>query len=104
MHPNKTGPSGMRGEPGFGAPYDIHPAPFHSSPTRLGLGMFGKVVVEIESAIKARRQTPAIQDYRPDEGRGLVAPHFEKLSPGDVRRRKRHGEIGDAMIARQQAG
>ena len=55
VDPNKMRAGGMRGHPGFRMLHNFHAAPLYPSPARLGLRMLGEVVVEIESAIQARR-------------------------------------------------
>ena len=66
--------------------------------------MRGKVVVEIESAVEAWSQGLAVEDDRADEGGGVISVLLQQLCQRGMARRQRHGKIGDAMRAGQQAG
>ena len=84
--------------------HDVLPAALYSSPARFCLGLRRKVVVEIEAAIQARGQGLAVEDDRADESGGVIAVLLQQLGQRRMRRRQRHGKIGDAMRAGQQAG
>ncbi len=65
--------------------------------------MRGKVIVEIESAVEAGSQRLAVENDRADEGGGAISVPLQQLGQRGMARRQRHGKIGDAMGAGQQA-
>ena len=104
MDPDKMRAGGMRGHPCFRVLHYIRAAAFHPAPTRFCLGLRRKVVIEIEAAIQTRGECVAVQNDCPDEGRGVIALRLQQGCQSRMRRRQRHGKIGDAMTAGQQAG
>ena len=94
----------MRRDPGLGMLHNVHPAPLHASPARLGLRMLGEIVVEIEAAIQARRQSLAVENDRADKGGGVVAVLLHQFRQSRMGRRQRYGKIGHAVAAGQQSG
>src|SRR5439155_23527562 len=104
MNPNKSGAGGMRRKPGFSMLNHIHATALDTSPARLAIGMFGKVVVEIEPAIEARGERLCVENDRPDECPSVIALPFQQLCPSCMAGGQGYSKIGDAMRTRQQPG
>ena len=103
VYPHKARIRSDAVEPSFGVLDDRHGAAFDAAPTLLGVGLGWEVVVEVKAAIQAGSERAAIENDRSDEGRGLVSLLLQKFGPGDVLRRERNSEVGDAVDARQEA-
>src|SRR5271155_3109704 len=68
MHPNKVWSGSVLIEPGFGVRDDLHPAALDASPAFFGIGLDGKVIVEIEAAIEAGSKRVAVENHGSNEG------------------------------------
>src|SRR5262245_28952831 len=97
MHPNEVWPDRMRRQPGLRMLNNLHPTPFYSSPSRLGLRMLRKVVVVIESAIESGRQSFAVENHRAYECSRAISILPQKLGPGGMTGCERNRKIGYAM-------
>lgn len=62
----------MRIEPGFRVLLYLHASAFEASPPGLSCGLLWKIIVELEAAIEAGRETLAVQDHGANERRGMV--------------------------------
>lgn len=104
MDPHEARAGLVLGEPRFGIGNDGLGAAFDSAEAVFRVVLGGKIVVEIEAAIKAGRELIAVQDDGADEGPRLVSLLFQEFGPRDVGGRKRNTEIGDAVNAREKPG
>ncbi len=82
--------------------HHFHAPALHPSPARFAGRMLGKVVVEIKSAVEPGGKSLAVQNHSADERRRVVTLRLEQFRPGGMIGRQRHGEVGDAVCARQQ--
>src|SRR6266568_3875353 len=94
---------GMRVEPSLSVFHHVHPAAFHSSPSSLTVGVFGKVIVKIESAIEAGSEGFAVEDHRANESSSVIPALLQHLCQRQMRGSERHRKIGDAVRTGQQA-
>src|SRR3982074_2285293 len=79
MKPNEAWTRRMRGHPRFRMLHHLQAPSFHSSPARLRLRMLREVVIEIESAIQARRQCFAVENDRPNKRGCGIAVLLQQL-------------------------
>src|SRR3954447_17762655 len=84
MHPDEVRPGGMSVQPLLSMLGDLGSPALYASPSFLSLRVLGKVVVEVESAIKAGRQAIAIEDNGADKGGGVVPLALQQLGPCGV--------------------
>jgi hypothetical protein len=66
--------------------------------------MLREVVIEIESAIQARRQCFAVENDRTNKRRGEIAVLAQQLRQSWMRGTQGYGKIRDPMRAGQQSG
>src|ERR1700689_891686 len=84
VHPDEVWSCRMRIQPRFGAVSNVHPAALYPAPSGFGLGVLGKVVVVIESAVQTWRQGSTIQNHRANKGCRAIPLLLEQFGPGNV--------------------
>src|ERR1700722_4472343 len=104
MHPNKVRSSAMLIEPRFGVLNHFHSAALHPPPPFLAFSLRWKVVVIIETTIKARGERVAIENHRTNKRRGLIALFLQQFSCSHMLRRKRNTKIRYAVHTGQKTG
>src|SRR5215470_7375852 len=103
MYPDKPRTGWMFRQPRFCTLHHVYAATLDTAPARLIVCVLGKVVVEIEPAIKTWRESFCVKNDSSDKCRRVIALPFQQLRPGRMIRSQWDTKIRYAVRTRKQA-